>query len=196
MVTIFPTIYDIAMKPLEASRFKKVRTELVRNAQGEVLEIGSGTGINFPYYRQAKHVAAIEPNPEMSRRASRRGRNAHVPITLYEAKAESLPFADHTFDTVISTLVFCTIPNPLLALKEIQRVSKPGATIIFFEHVKMKQPTLAKAQELVNPLWEKVCDGCQLNRDTLSMILDAGLYVEELESLYGGLFLSIQCKNY
>ncbi|ARF16456.1 class I SAM-dependent methyltransferase [Sporosarcina ureae] len=196
MVTIFPTIYDIAMKPLEASRFKKVRTELVRNAQGEVLEIGSGTGINFPYYRQAKHVTAIEPNPEMSRKATRRGRNAHVPITLYEAKAESLLFADHTFDTVISTLVFCTIPNPRLALKEIQRVSKPGATIIFFEHVKMKQPTLAKAQEIVNPLWEKVCDGCQLNRDTLSMILDSGLYVEELESLYGGLFLSIQCKNY
>ena len=121
MKSVFPKIYDIAMKPLEATRFKKVRTELIRHAQGNVLEIGSGTGINFPYY------------------------------------------ADHTFDTVISTLVFCTIPNPLLALKEIQRVSKPGATILFFEHVKMKQPNLAKAQDLVNPLWEKVCDGCQLN---------------------------------
>ncbi|PID00868.1 MULTISPECIES: class I SAM-dependent methyltransferase [unclassified Sporosarcina] len=195
MVSVFPKIYDMAMKPLEATRFKKVRTELIRHAQGNVLEIGSGTGINFPYYQQAKHVTAIEPNPEMSRRATRRGRNAHVPITLYEANAESLPFADHTFDTVISTLVFCTIPNPLLALKEIQRVSKPGATILFFEHVKMKQPTLAKAQDLVNPLWEKVCDGCQLNRDTLSMIVDSGIYIEQLESLYGGLFLSIRCIN-
>ncbi|PIC55941.1 SAM-dependent methyltransferase [Sporosarcina sp. P12(2017)] len=195
MESVFPKIYDMAMKPLEATRFKKVRTELIRNAQGNVLEIGSGTGINFPYYQQAKHVTAVEPNPQMSRRAMRRGRNAHVPITLYEANAESLPFADHTFDTVISTLVFCTIPNPLLALKEIQRVSKPGATILFFEHVKMKQPNLAKAQDLLNPLWEKVCDGCQLNRDTLSMIVDSGIYVEDMESLYEGLFLSIKCKK-
>ncbi|PIC76426.1 SAM-dependent methyltransferase [Sporosarcina sp. P19] len=195
MESVFPKIYDMAMKPLEATRFKKVRTELIRNAQGNVLEIGSGTGINFPYYQQAKHVTAIEPNPQMSRRAMRRGRNAHVPITLYEANAESLPFADHTFDTVISTLVFCTIPNPLLALKEIQRVSKRDATILFFEHVKMKQPHLAKAQDLLNPLWEKVCDGCQLNRDTLSMIEDSGIYVEDMESLYEGLFLSIKCKK-
>ncbi|WP_313235293.1 class I SAM-dependent methyltransferase [Sporosarcina ureae] len=195
MESVFPKIYDMAMKPLEATRFKKVRTELIRNAQGNVLEIGSGTGINFPYYQQAKHVTAIEPNPQMSRRAMRRGRNAHVPITLYEANAESLPFADHTFDTVISTLVFCTIPNPLLALKEIQRVSKRDAAILFFEHVKMKQPHLAKAQDLLNPLWEKVCDGCQLNRDTLSLIEDSGIYVEDMESLYEGLFLSIKCKK-
>ncbi|ARF13342.1 class I SAM-dependent methyltransferase [Sporosarcina ureae] len=195
MESVFPKIYDMAMKPLEVTRFKKVRTELIRNAQGNVLEIGSGTGINFPYYQQAKHVTAIEPNPQMSRRAMRRGRNGHVPITLYEADAESLPFADHTFDTVISTLVFCTIPNPLLALKEIQRVSKRDATILFFEHVKMKQPKLAKAQDLLNPLWEKVCDGCQLNRDTLSMIENSGIYVEDIESLYEGLFLSIKCKR-
>ncbi|PIC71433.1 SAM-dependent methyltransferase [Sporosarcina sp. P16b] len=195
MGNVFPRIYDIAMKPLEVTRFKKVRTELIRNAQGNVLEIGSGTGINFPYYRQAKHVTAIEPNPEISRRATRRGRNAHVPITLYEASAESLPFADHTFDTVISTLVFCTIPNPLRALKEIQRISKPDATLLFFEHVKLEQPGFAKVQDLVNPLWEKVCDGCQLNRNTLSLIIDSGICVEEIESLYGGLFLSINGRK-
>lgn len=196
MGSLFPKIYDMAMKPLEATRFKKVRNELIRNARGNVLEIGSGTGINFPYYQQANHVTAIEPNPEMSSRAMRRGRNAQVPITLYEACAETLPFSDHSFDTIISTLVFCTIPDPLLALKEIQRVSKPDATIVFFEHVKMKQPNLAKAQDLLNPLWEKVCDGCQINRDTLSMIFDSGICVEEIESLYGGLFLSIKCKKY
>lgn len=196
MGSLFPKIYDMAMKPLEATRFKKVRTELIRNARGNVLEIGSGTGINFSYYQQAKRVTAIEPNPKMSSRAIRRGRNAHVPITLYEAHAETLPFSDNSFDTIISTLVFCTIPDPLLALKEIQRVSKPDATILFFEHVKMKQPNLAKAQDLLNPLWEKVCDGCQINRDTLSMIFDSGICVEEIESLYGGLFLSIKCKKY
>ncbi|PIC66692.1 SAM-dependent methyltransferase [Sporosarcina sp. P21c] len=195
MGSLFPKIYDMAMKPLEATRFKKVRTEIIRNARGNVLEIGSGTGINFPYYRQASHVTAIEPNPEMSSRAMRRGRSAHVPITLYEANAEILPFADNSFDTIISTLVFCTIPDPLRALKEIQRVSKQDATILFFEHVKMKQPTLAKAQDVLNPLWGKICDGCQLNRDTLSVVYDSGICVEEIESLYGGLFLSIKCKK-
>ena len=191
----FPKIYDIAMKPLETTKFKKVRTALVRNAQGSVLEIGSGTGINFPYYQQASHVTAIEPNPQMNRVAVRRGRNANVPITLYEANAESLPFPDNSFDTVIATLVFCTIPDPILALKEIQRVSKTGATILFFEHVKMKQPVFAKAQDLLNPFWEKVCDGCQLNRDTLSLIEESGIAVENVKSLYSSLFLAIQSKN-
>lgn len=195
MASLFPRIYDVAMKPLEMTRFKRVRTELIRNAQGNVLEIGSGTGINFPYYQQANHVAAIEPNPQMSRLAVSRGRNASVPITLYEAKAESLPFPDNSFDTVIATLVFCTIPDPILALKEIQRVSKPGSTILFFEHVKMKQPVLAKTQDLLNPFWQKVCDGCQLNRNTLSTIINSGISLESVESLYAGLFLSIQSTN-
>lgn len=195
MKSWFPKIYDAAMKPLEATRFKKIRTELIRNAKGNVLEIGSGTGINFPYYQQAKLVAAVEPNPQMSRRAAKRGRHAHVPITLYEATAENLPFADNTFDTVISTLVFCTIPDPLHALKEIQRVGKPGATFLFFEHVRMEQPILAKTQDLLNPFWEKICDGCQLNRNTLTLISDSGIYINEVESLYSGLFLSIKCNN-
>ena len=195
MESLFPKMYDIAMKPLEATRFKKVRSDLIRNAEGKVLEIGSGTGINFPYYKKAEHVVAIEPNPRMSRLAVKRGRNAHVPITLYEANAEKLPFADDAFDTVIATLVFCTIPNPLVALKEIQRVSKPGAEILFFEHVRMEQPALAKAQDLLSPFWEKIGDGCQLNRDTLSLISSSGIHVESVESLYSGLFLSIKCKN-
>lgn len=195
MESLFPKIYDVAMKPLEATRFKKVRSDLIRNAEGIVLEIGSGTGINFPYYEKAEQVLAIEPNPKMSKLAVKRGKKAHVPITLYEASAESLPFADDTFDTVVATLVFCTIPNPLVALKEIQRVSKPGAKILFFEHVRMENPTLAKAQDLLNPMWEKIGDGCQLNRETLSLISSSGIIVEQVESLYSSLFLSIKCKN-
>ncbi|WP_335697707.1 MULTISPECIES: class I SAM-dependent methyltransferase [unclassified Sporosarcina] len=167
----------------------------MRNAEGTVLEIGSGTGINFPYYQKAKQVAAVEPNPQMSRRGVSRGRNARVPITLYEASAESLPFADDTFDTVIATLVFCTIPDPVRALEEIQRVSKRDAAVLFFEHVQLKQKTLAKFQDILNPFWEKICDGCQINRDTLSIISDSGLYTEHVESLYSGLFLSIECRN-
>lgn len=195
MVSVFPKLYDLAMKPLESTRFKRVRTDLVRSAKGIVLEIGSGTGVNFPYYEQAELVVAVEPNPLMSKRAVKRGRHANVTIMLYETTAESLPFADNTFDTVIATLVFCTIPDPMKALREIQRVSKPNARILFFEHVRMEQPLLAKAQDLFTPYWATICDGCQLNRDTVSIITHSGIEVKKIESLYAKLFLSIECLN-
>lgn len=191
----FPKIYDIAMRPLEATRFKKIRKGLVTNATGHVLEIGSGTGINFPLYKHAQQVDAIEPNPLMSQRAGERLSHAQVPIHLHEVGAEVLPFADNTFDTVIATLVFCTIPEPMKALAEIQRVSKPDAKILFFEHVRMDPILLGKTQDILNPLWEKVCDGCQLNRDTLQLIQKSGITVTKVDSFYAKLFLSIEGQN-
>ncbi len=195
MGTWFPKIYDAAMKPLEASRFKKIRRDLVEKAEGRVLEIGSGTGINFPYYKNARQVDAIEPNPSMSRRADERLRSSRVPIQVHESGAESLPFADDTFDTVVATLVFCTIPEPMKALSEIQRVSKPGARLLFFEHVRMEPALLSKTQDLLNPLWEKICDGCQLNRDTLDLIKKSGIEVAQIEAYYAKLFLYIEGIN-
>ncbi|MDV6377466.1 class I SAM-dependent methyltransferase [Sporosarcina sp. GW1-11] len=195
MNSLFPKLYDLAMKPLEATRFKKVRTDLVQTATGNVLEIGSGTGINFPYYRDADQVVAVEPNPSMSKRAVHRGKNASVRIIVHEASAESLPFDDNTFDTVIATLVFCTIPDPYKALQEIQRVSKVNARILFFEHVRMEQQLLGKTQDFLNPIWQMICDGCQLNRDTLNMITYSGIEITKIESLYAKLFLTIECLN-
>ncbi|WP_301108082.1 class I SAM-dependent methyltransferase [Sporosarcina sp.] len=195
MTSWFPTLYDLAMKPLETTRFKQLRTELVRSARGQVLEIGSGTGVNFPYYHNAEKVTAVEPNPLMSKRAFKRMKSTSVPVELHETTAESLPFADNTFDTVIATLVFCTIPDPMKALAEIRRVSKPGADVLFFEHVQMKQPILRKTQEFLNPFWKRVCDGCNLNRDTLSLIQRSGIEVKSVESLYATLFLSIHSVN-
>ena len=191
----FPNFYDVAMKPLEATRFKKVRTEMVKTAAGRVLEIGSGTGINFPYYLHATEVVAIEPNPKMSIRGVKRMKKAYVPIKLYEVSAEALPFDDDTFDTVVATLVFCTIPDPVKALAEIQRVSRPGATLLFFEHVRMNQPILGKTQDVLNPLWNKLCDGCHLNRDTLALLKASGIQVTTIDTLYAKLFLSITCLN-
>ena len=131
----------------------------------------------------------------MSERGKKRLEQAIVPIDVLEASAESLPFGDNTFDTVIATLVFCTIPNPSKALEEIRRVSKPGAKIMFFEHVRMDRPVFGKTQDILNPLWTKICDGCHLNRDTLSEIELAGIEVTHVESLYQKLFLSIKGLN-
>ncbi|WP_438318117.1 class I SAM-dependent methyltransferase [Sporosarcina sp. FA9] len=191
----FPYLYDVAMKPLEKTRFNKIRTELVGEAKGRVLEIGSGTGVNFPYYKNAIHVDAIEPNPLMSKKALKRMQKSKVPIELYSASAEELPFADSTFDTVVSTLVFCTILDPFKALKEIRRVSKTGAEIVFFEHVRMDQPLLGKTQDVLTPLWKKGFDGCHLNRNTLEVIKESGLEIKNVDSNYGGLFLTIECLN-
>ena len=195
MGTWFPKLYDMAMKPLETTRFKKVRRELVCHAEGRVLEIGSGTGINFPYYRNATQVDAIEPNPLMSKQSLKRIKKSYVPIELHSASAEALPFADDTFDTVVATLVFCTIPEPIKALQEIRRVSKKGAKLLFFEHVRMDQCLFGKTQDLLNPLWMRICDGCHLNRDTLDVVKKSGVTITNVETYYAKLFVYMECLN-
>ncbi|MBT2582887.1 class I SAM-dependent methyltransferase [Planococcus sp. ISL-109] len=190
-----PHIYDVAMKPLEKTRFEKIRANLVRKAQGHVLEIGFGTGANFRYYKNAERVDAIEPNPAMSKHAVKRIKKSKTPIYTYQAIAEELPFADNSFDTVVATLVFCTIPEPAKALEEIRRTSKRGAQILLFEHVKMEQQMTGKTQEALTPVWKKLCDGCHLNRDTLELVKRSGLEVQKVNSYYGGLFLTIECRN-
>lgn len=196
MSKVFPALYDIAMKPFEKTRFEKIRVNLVRKAQGHVLEIGFGTGANFRYYRDVKRVDAIEPNPEMSKHAEKRIKNAQVPIFTYKAIAEELPFEDNRFETVIATLVFCTIPYPIKALEEIQRTSKSGARVLLFEHVKVDREAIGKAQEVLTPVWKKLCDGCHLDRDTLELVKRSGLVIERVTSYHGGLFLTIECRNF
>lgn len=191
----FPHIYDLAMKPLEKTRFKKIRADLVRKAQGRVLEIGFGTGVNFRYYRNVDRIDAIEPNLEMSKQANKRIRKSRIPIYTSQAIAEQLPFPDNTFDTVVATLVFCTIPDPNRAMQEIQRVCRPGAQILLFEHVKMDQQLLGKTQNALTPIWKKLCDGCHLNRDTLGLVEQSDLDIQKVLSHYGGLFLTIECRK-
>lgn len=191
----FPTIYDMAMRPLEKTKFKKIRKKLVNQASGRVLEIGSGTGVNFPHYQNATQVDAIEPNPLMKERALKRMEETSIPIQIYQVKAERLPFADNTFDSVVATLVFCTIPEPIKALQEIQRVSKPKANILLFEHVRINHAFFGKTQDILTPLWKKACDGCHLNRDTLELIKQSNMSVLKVDSYFNGVFLSIKCLN-
>lgn len=191
----FPSIYDFAMNPLERGVFLQIRKAIIMKAKGIVLEIGSGTGINFPLYQGVSRVDAIEPNPMMVERSLSKQQRASVPISIYSESAENLSFQQDMYDSVIATLVFCTIPNPVLAIEEIKRVSKDGATILFFEHIRMKQPALAKLQDILNPFWKTVCDGCHLNRDTLEIVRNSGLEIKKVNSFYKGLFVVIECKN-
>ncbi len=183
----FPHLYDTVMKPLEKRKFKRIRIKLVEQATGKVMEIGSGTGVNFPYYRNAVSVDAIEPDSVMRERSQNRAQSP-APIQIWNTDAEQLPFGDDTFDSVVATLVFCTIPNPIKALEEVKRVAKPGAAILLFEHVRVDQPVMEKAQDVLTPLWKHICDGCHLNRDTLASVRQTGIEVNSVESFYKGVF--------
>lgn len=191
----FAAFYDKAMKSLEEKKFGAIRRGLLEKASGRVLEIGSGTGVNFPFYRNAVNVDAVEPDGHMLKRSQNRLALAKVPIVIHQQSAERLDFPDDTFDSVTATLVLCTIPNHRKALEEIKRVSKPGARLLFFEHIKMPQRSLAKMQDFLNPVWKTVCAGCHLNRETLLDIKDAGIRIDRVDTFYRGLFVAAECTN-
>ena len=120
---------------------------------------------------------------------------APVPIVVLRTRAEALPFPDHTFDTVIGTLVFCTIPEPRQALCELQRVSKPAGTALLFEHVRVHHPLAGRLQDWLTPVWERLAGGCHLNRDTLALLTQAGFDVTCIEPHYKELFLVIAAQT-
>ena len=190
----FAAVYDTVMAPLERGGFRDIRKQLLHQARGTVLEIGAGTGVNFPYYTAAAHVIAVEPDPCMVARSFPRATQAAAPITVLRARAEALPFPDHTFNTVVGTLVFCTIPDPRQALSELQRISKPAGTALFFEHVRVHRLLVGRLQEWLTPVWKHVAGGCHLNRDTLALLTQAGFTVTCIAPHYKELFLVIAAK--
>ncbi|WP_059104874.1 class I SAM-dependent methyltransferase [Shouchella shacheensis] len=191
----FARLYDVAMSPLEQFKFKKIRKRLLRKSEGRVLEIGSGTGTNFQLYRGGLQVDAIEPDPFMKEISIKQKEKSKVPIRTYLEKAESLPFANDTFDSIIGTLVFCTIEDPGKALKEVKRVCKPGGRVLLFEHVRFDNPVLGRLQDMCTPIWSKVCGGCRLNRNTRERLKNAGFAIDNTEEYFKGLFLVIECVN-
>ncbi len=191
----FPKVYDTLMAPLEKRKFRLIRQRLIGKASGKVLEVGSGTGINFPFYNGADKVIATEPDSIMRERSLKRLKDASVPIDVIVGDAQALSYPDNSFDTVVGTLVLCTIPDPEKALNEMRRVCKPDGQILFFEHVLVKQPFFARLQDWSTPLWKKVCDGCHLNRDTLSTIKKVGFTVDNVDVHSRGLFLVIEAMN-
>ena len=167
------------------TRFGKIeephRRRLIEDLEGDVLEVGSGTGFNFPYYRKAKRVVALEPGDEMRNRSYDRAREAAVPIEVVAGSGERLEFPDGSFDAIVFALVLCTIPHPERALAEAKRVLRPGGAIHFYEHVRSKDTKVARRQDRILKPWRFVNRGCHPNRDTLATIEAAGLRLDELE---------------
>jgi ubiquinone/menaquinone biosynthesis C-methylase UbiE len=151
-----------------------LRGRVVTQATGEVLEIGFGTGLNLPYYEDIVSLDAVEPDPHMCSRAKRRIDEIPTPVTLHQADAQSLPFPDARFDTVVCTWSLCTIPDARRALAEMYRVLKPGGRLLYAEHIASKHQPERLVQGLLNPLWRVCGAGCNINRDTVEWIAEAG----------------------
>lgn len=178
---IFAAFYDRLFAGLEKGGLADKRHELLSRASGATLELGAGTGHNLAHYPSAvDRLVLTEPDPHMAKRLRAQVEEAGRPdVEVIEAGAESLPFDDGEFDTVVATLVLCTVPDPEAALAEVARVLRPDGRMLFMEHVRGEEGR-AKWQDRLNPVQNLLFGGCNLNRPTADAIRSSPLTVEEL----------------
>lgn len=181
---LFAALYDRSMRDTEAYGLADRRAALLREASGRVLEIGAGTGLNLPHYPAAvEDLVLTEPEEPMARRLhDKLARVAPGAAARVEhAPAEALPAADGTVDTVVTTLVLCTVADQRRALEEIARVLAPGGRLLFIEHRRSQDEAERRLQDRIDPLWKRVAHGCRCNRDTPGALRASALQVQLLE---------------
>jgi ubiquinone/menaquinone biosynthesis C-methylase UbiE len=177
----FAAYWDRAVK-MEPATLKRLRERTLAGLNGRVLEIGCGNGANFPLYTRAVvDLVAADPDPFMLKGARERAAGLERGVELHEAAADELPFADASFDAVVSTMVLCSVPDLGNALGEIRRVLKPGGELRFLEHVRAKNPIGAWFQDACTPAWKWLGAGCRPNRDTEAAITSAGFTLRQIE---------------
>lgn len=176
-------LYDKSMRDAEAKCLQNWRATLLNHASGAVLEIGSGTGSNIKHYPDTiTKLVLLEPNPHMCNQLKLKlPANSSYPIELLGGNAESLPFPDASFNTVVSTLVLCSVKNSEKTLSELHRVLVPEGRLIFIEHVAASPDTSRrKWQHRIEPIWKIIFSGCHLTRQTEEAITRTGFVIEEI----------------
>jgi SAM-dependent methyltransferase len=163
-----------------------IRRRIVPLAQGSVLEIGVGPGVNFTHYDPVRvsNVYALEPNPGMLRRAEKQQRQTEVKIEFLDLPGERIPLADASVDTVVSTFTLCTIPGVVEAIQGVRRVLKPGGKLIFFEHGLSPDPAVQRWQKRSEPLFRWAFEGCHVTRDIPALIGKGGFDIEQIDAGY------------
>lgn len=173
--------YDV-MEIISERTFSRWRRELLARAKGKVLEIGVGTGKNFPYYPEGADVTGLDIADKMLRHARLRADKLGFPVHLMEGDGQSLPFPENSFNTAVATFVFCSVPDPVLGLKELGRVVKSGGEILLLEHVRIDRPVIGVIMDIMNPFFRHFI-GPNINRRTVENVGKAGLRIEKIEHL-------------
>jgi ubiquinone/menaquinone biosynthesis C-methylase UbiE len=177
---VLPRVLDWAMRDDQLAPYRRRTLEA---AEGLVLEIGAGSGLNFPRYAEGlNRVVALDPSPELLRLADRRRGDARVPVSLLRGSGESLPFADAVFDTAVTTWTLCTVADPVAALREARRVLKPDGKLLFVEHGLASTPRIAAWQRGLTPCWKPIAGGCRLDRRIDELIRAAGFRIDRLDT--------------
>lgn len=193
---LFAKTYDTITGGLERSLTRR-KTELLSGISGRILDVGSGTGVNFRYFPEEAEVYALEPSPTMVDIARKKADNSQnitfINLGMGDTRLNDI-FEPNSFDYIISTLVLCTIPDPTEALKQFHEWLKPGGRLIAMEHIHASKNLNRKFQRLINPAWKFCGDGCNLTRDTDSLIQQSGFrtikddYFKRTLRFYSGVF--------
>lgn len=163
-----PRLYDPFLALGERRGLQQRRRELLAVARGRVLEIGAGTGLNVRHYPAGlDELILAEPDPQMARALQSRVAARGAASAVVESAAEDAPFDSDSFDTVVSTMVLCTVADPLAVLREIKRILRPDGQLLFMEHVRSDDPKTAGWQDRLQPVWKPFALGCHCNRDLL-----------------------------
>ncbi|MFN3511509.1 MAG: class I SAM-dependent methyltransferase [Phenylobacterium sp.] len=164
----------------------KQRAKIVPQAEGRVLELGIGMGLNLAFYDpdRVTSVSGVDPSPELRALAQGAPHDPRLTVEVVEGAAEALPFPDASFDCVVCTFTLCSVQDPARALSESRRVLKPGGRFLFCEHGLAPDPGVARWQRRVEPVWKRLAGGCHLTRPVAGAVAQAGLTVERMDSMY------------
>ena len=179
---VFPYLLDFAM----ASKvWRPLRKRTLAQAQGRILEIGFGTGMNLQYYPSSvRRIEAIDPDVDLDRFSAPRIAASSIEVDFHHLDAEHLPFEAESFDTVTCTLTLCSIPDVEHALGEVRRVLKPGGRFLFLEHGLSPDPGVARWQHRLTPLQKRIGGGCHLDRPTAQLVGATGMALEGVRNYY------------
>lgn len=175
---ILPRLLHMAMRQEALVPFRR---RVIGAAEGRVLEVGIGSGLNLPLYGPSvRSVIGLEPSPELLFMARDRAATAPVSVELLEASAEAVPLDDSSIDTVVTTWTLCTIPDAPRALSELRRVLRPSGALLFIEHGRAPEPGVAHWQDRLDPIWRRLAGGCHLNRKIDDLISGNGFRIDAL----------------
>jgi len=179
---IVPYLVHVSMRQEKLAPYRR---RVVSVAQGRVLEVGVGSGLNFPLYAPSvTTVIGLDPSAKLLSMASPRTKQFGRTADLLEASAEAIPLDDRSIDTVVTAWTLCTIPDVMHALSEMRRVLKPGGQVLFVEHGRSPDRHVTHWQDRLTPLWKRIGGGCHLNRPIEQLIASSGFRIERLEKGY------------